>query len=471
MLPGWLERKGDGALNAMIWEDRLSQLGMLRPVSSGLQLDVTAVIKKNPNGSLSHASLCDHNCVAHTGHYACPSAASLNTGVVAGSLASARQIVKGTEVALQALLLARERFLKEHFSVYCDDFQIPADVATCLAEAIRSRPVEINLTGGNPEVHPEIDQILVQLSKLDHVTINLTTTGRRVMLSEDFCALLAQNPPDILSLSADAFENAEEIYGLAVKTREELIDLWQGLPQSQGQKQKAIEAIFVARQFKDLPGLHAGFNVVVHQGNIAQIEQMLKALAETFPGAHLFPYPVQTACFYEPSVFNDLTAVEAFVDSMIAAHFQDDSPVTRRLQYWLMLKAVILTYGDDAETALNMIGGHGLWRCYKNPGTIRYLQVGKGANPPGNDCGGGYVGCFWNTDTVTYDSLQIWDMKPTAVADYMTRGLSRFASQVASPCPGCGFPRLLFDVVSSEMGLNERLKPEYLVLRQRYAGY
>lgn len=45
------------------------------------------------------------------------------------------------------------------------------------------------------------------------------------------------------------------------------------------------------------------------------------------------------------------------------------------------------------------------------------------------------------------------------------------AEQTDRPCAGCVFPRLGFDMVSLERGMNEKLVPTYLELRKEYVGF
>jgi hypothetical protein len=39
------------------------------------------------------------------------------------------------------------------------------------------------------------------------------------------------------------------------------------------------------------------------------------------------------------------------------------------------------------------------------------------------------------------------------------------------PCPGCIMPRLMFDGISIELGLNPKLRPQYLKLRKKYFDF
>lgn len=460
--------KGSEQMN---WHDRLIGLGLLRSVSAGVQLDVTAVVRRTRDGNLEHATLCDHNCLAEDGHYSCPAAFSINPGVDIGSLAPAAVLLDGITVAVDAVKKAKRTFLAGPFRQYCIDFKIPDGVASALAESISARPVEVNVTGGNPEVHPELCTILTGLGAREDIVSNLTTTGRRFLTDPDFFEQFMLAPPDSLSLSADDFYSADQVRVLASKSAAELRDIWQGVSPAHGQRQKSVEAIFVAQRMKDADKPHTGFNLVVHPGNIEQAEELITALEDCFPGSHIFPYPVQTGYRAAPGVWGDTVPLEVFVDRMVAAHFDQPLPVTKRLHYWLMLKAVCLVYRGEPKILRDMACGAGFWRCYRQPGTIRYLQIGKGAALASPGYGGGFPGCFWNTGTVSLEKRQIWDMDMPEVAAYLFRGAWTLASGKSKACLGCGFPRLLFDVVSSEMGMNPDLVDTYLQLRRSYAGY
>jgi hypothetical protein len=62
-------------------------------------------------------------------------------------------------------------------------------------------------------------------------------------------------------------------------------------------------------------------------------------------------------------------------------------------------------------------------------------------------------------------------MNADDVAAYMMQGAHSLAARSVNPCPGCAFPRLLFDAISTELGMADELVPPYLALRQHHAGY
>jgi len=142
-----------------------------------------------------------------------------------------------------------------------------------------------------------------------------------------------------------------------------------------------------------------------------------------------------------------------------------------RLPYWLALKSAFTTSRDMDEAARYLMG-YGVWTCYRQPGAGRYLQAGSAeVARQATFAGGGHPGCFWNNRTVTDHTRQLWDMSPADVAEHLLRGKTTLARQADPACPGCIMPRLMFDGISVELGLNPRLVPEYLRLRQAYLGF
>lgn len=459
-----------GQIKVLDWDRHLFALGMMRQVSCGIQLDINAAAGYAGNKRII-GSLCDHNCTREYGYYNCPAARSQNPGLKIENLAPGDKLLQGLKVAIAGIKAATEQFLLEGLEPYSQSFKVPADVTDLFAALLKGQKVEVNITGGNPEIHPDIFNIFKWLSDNNGVATNLTTTGRRFVIDSQFSTLLLQNPPDVIAFSADSFDTAEQIATLADMSREELVAAWQAVPANHGQRQKAIEAIYAASVLQNSPVTEIAFNLVVHPGNIDTIEDIIRTLAECFPKSHIFPYPAQAGFNESGLVFHDSAQVERFVDRMLRAHFEDDLPVTKRLQYWLMLKAVLETYRGQESLSLAMLSGRNLWKCYVSPWTIRYLQVGKPCSSEASVIGGGFLGCFWNSCTIAQENKQVWEMGLAEVVDFIKQGASKLASARSSPCPGCGFPRLMFDVISSEMGLNDALVPCYLELRKHYAGY
>jgi hypothetical protein len=443
---------------------------MIRPIAGGIQLDLTAAVKKT-NGAVENGSLCDHDCTSERGHYTCPAALSLNQGLVRNSLAPAELILRGIDVAARGLRIAVDRFLEERFGHYCRDFAVPEPVASVLAEAMRSRPIEVNLTGGNPELHPDLLQILAALERREDIVTNLTTTGRRILREPAFAEGLVRHPPDLIAFSADDFPDVEQIRDLAGKSPRQLWASWKGIPAGHGQRQKAIEALGAARVLSEAGVPEISFNLVVHPGNLDQVERIVEALRESFPEGSVFPYPLQTAFLREPGTALDPRGMERLVDRIIAAHTGDSLAIIPRLQYWLALKAVYRVYGPETGDVAHGIGGSRFWSCQEPALTNRYLQVGGSTTPRNAKIGGGYLGCAWKREAAKRSSVQVWEMTERDVAEIVYAPAHASRSKHPSPCLGCAFPRLLFDVVNTELGLNEALVPAYLELRKLCAGY
>ena len=111
----------------------------MRQVSCGIQLDINAALRPGGEGQRHQAALCDHNCIAENGHYGCPAAFTLNRGVEASSLAPGKILLQGLEIAIQAVKIARDRFLNERFAPYCKEFNVPVDVSRAMSS--RNMPV------------------------------------------------------------------------------------------------------------------------------------------------------------------------------------------------------------------------------------------------------------------------------------------------------------------------------------------
>lgn len=167
-----------------------------------------------------------------------------------------------------------------------------------------------------------------------------------------------------------------------------------------------------------------------------------------------------------------MESLESFVNSRIAEHVERKDGIVPRLHYWLMLKAVFITHRNDLKEIVRNMSGYNVWKCYRTSGVGRYVQIG--ASPEcheGEKTAGGHLACFWNSETVTREDKQVWEMRPTETAVYLAKGMRKLAEQTDRPCAGCIFPRLGFDMVSLERGMNEELVPTYLELRKEYVGF
>ncbi len=242
-----------------------------------------------------------------------------------------------------------------------------------------------------------------------------------------------------------------------------------------GQRQKAYEAIGAAHVLT-AAGVPTLFNMVLHQGNLSNALNLIDALQSVFPGVVVNPYPEQTAFFNRPGAFtgDELFEFEELVDKFIEWHMapRGDAPnIAKRLHYWLALKAACLAMRNTPQRWANTIAGDDFWRCFRQPGAELYLKVGVGSDPRGDGMPGGHLGCTWNKETVTLPKFQVWDMPAHDISSYMLGGNIELSKKAPNPCGGCGFPRLLFNFVSTELGLSPKLLGPYFELRREFVGF
>ncbi len=465
----------DGQMFEMGVKEWLHYTGVLSPnnASFGVQFDINAALKRDGRSG----SLCDHNCTTDNGNYTCPAASTLNPGMIKASMASGESIVSGILRACEGGQLANLRLEESSaFEEYCHRFKIPFPIETLYREFLKTVIGEVNLFGGNPEMHPEIVAIMTALRK-KNLIVNFTTTGRRILKSEDFRKALSENPPNVLALSADDFESPERIAQLCKMSNKELYAAWKSVMSETplwGQRQKAIEAIYAARWASEL-GVNAPiciFNLVMHQENAAQIKALKKELGTNFPNAKVNVFPAQSYFLHQSTDFtsDQFSDVERAIDRSLAEPFEGKSGYVPRAHYYTVLKAALNTYRDNPLRALNAISGEGIWKCYKTEGAGRYVQVG-GGDGEANGKVSNHLKCFWNGETITINEKTVTQMSPDQIANYVLGGSTKIASEVQNPCPGCVFPRLMFDVISTELGLADELIPAYLDLRRQYSGF
>lgn len=455
---------------------KAKQLGFVYEVCAGFQFDLNSVNKKVHAG-YSEGHFCDHNCTSEYGNYDCPAAFSRNKDVVPHSMMDLSAIRRALEVAKDGLRLANQQFLEQHFERYTQAFAIPNLLAESLRELLRPGQLELNMFGGNPELHPEFVAIIGLAQELGY-RVTTTTTGKRMLHDEEFVQGFLANPPQLLAVSADDFESLDELQRLLDMGPADLRRYWQKANPLYGQRKKAYESIYVAQLLRQHPDRCALlFNIVVHPGNLHFVDDLMRVLHEHFPNAWLNPYPAQASFSFgqiewEP---RDLPRLGEFLERMIERQLTEAADGTRtlvpRLHYWLALQSAF-TSSRDLDEAARYLMGYGVWTCYRQPGAGRYLQAGSAqVTQQATFAGGGHPGCFWNNSTVTDPTRQLWNMTPQEVAEHLLLGKMALARQANPACPGCIMPRLMFDGISVELGLNPRLVPEYLRLRQIYVGF
>ena len=447
--------------------DKLYSLGFIYPVSSGIQIDVNAV----QAAGQTEASLCDHNCTAEVGGYDCPAAISKNRGLKASGLATEHAITAWISKAVAGIRSTQEEYAGGgRFANHCRDFKIPTDVATIIAAALESGKIEVNLFGGNPELHPRIVAIIRTL-KAWGLRVNLTTTGGRFMRDAQFTQEIFADPPDVLALSADDLKPGELKYLLGLDLNG-LKSAWKKIPADHGQERKAVEAIHGARLFQD----HHGpplilFNMVLSRTNIHHAREITDILEEALPRTIVNPYPNQEGFHHGYSFFtnDELRVFESLVDWAITRHVEGGRFV-KRLHYWLLMKSVFETWRNEPQRIARAVAGYGIWRCYARTGAGRYVQIGRAPREHKSEQKqpGGRLGCFWNDETVT-ETVQVETAQQ--VSDFILGGNTRLSEHSLRQCPGCAMPRLLFDLPTLESGMDAELIPEFLRLRRQHAGF
>lgn len=137
-----------------------------------------------------------------------------------------------------------------HLRVYAEKLRIPAPVIEIIRQCLFSRVWEFNAFGGDPEMHPDILEILAGAKKLG-LRVNLTTTGRKIMTTPAFRTAMqdAEYRPHLIALSAD--DASQELLNEVLSmTSSEVRTLWRQEmrdPIGRGQKLKFLEAMWVLR--------------------------------------------------------------------------------------------------------------------------------------------------------------------------------------------------------------------------------
>jgi hypothetical protein len=459
----------------------LAAYGLLPSIRAAIQIDVTAVLRRQGH-ELVETYLCDHNCtITHKGaptggHYNCPAALTLNRGAIAATIAGADALLHGIEQMLAAAQQAQRNFIDDGFEEYALAFALPDGIRDALRAALLDGPSEVTLFGGSPEAHPQIVPLVEGLRARGH-SVHITMTGRRLIRHPELLGELVGSGVTVLALSADDVDSVAELDRLLEAEPEQLRAEWKKVPALHGQRQKVFEAIHAARQWQRLPADQRPsilFNIAVHPGNVVEIGQVLAALTQAFPEALLNPFPMQSA--FEGRLA-DLTSerlgdFRALISQAIANQHSravgrpTSWGLVQRMHYWLLLAVV-----TDREDATARMTGWETWKCFRSAAAGRYVQVaGTGRRPTALQTAGGRVGCFWN-DAINDDSVPaIWDASPQQLRTYL-KLRSTIAARPGRGCAGCLFPRLVGDMVSLETGMDSALRDAYLLLRKQHLGF
>jgi hypothetical protein len=232
------------ALETFSLRKQLIELGLYDAAYAGIQVDLNAARRKLLDGRFVDASLCDHNCLEtpNGGKYTCPASISMNKGIIS-QLAPAEKIIEGVRRSADALYKVRDYLLSdEFFGSYCSRFKVPSKVGEVVKEILREGNIEVNLFGGNPEMHSELPQIIAALKNAGY-SVTLTTTGRRFMIDKNFLEKILSNPPDTIAVSADDFEDVEQIKRLASLSSSELFSEWKMFQNIMGNGKKLTKLL------------------------------------------------------------------------------------------------------------------------------------------------------------------------------------------------------------------------------------
>lgn len=477
--------------------DELKRLGLVTGAGV-IQCDVVVVNRKLPDsGTVYDGAICDHNCDIEGG-YQCPARFSANRGLSLKDITPAEKINQAIDVAAEGLRQFNKTFVTGGDLIrYASAFQIPNHIQAGIAYNMLKGPVNINIFGGNPELHPEV----LSIAKYNHNQgrkTTLTTTGGALMNGspqrrEAFIQAFDDGLIDVLAVSAE-FTSPEQILRYADMSTEELKEEWRKTSPLYGQKRKGLEALNALKLHTQGQGKNTLLlNMVVHPGNLGtdgeNIEKIISAISALDPKAIINPYPAQSS-FGEPFdktsnenrsniqafTADDIPGLCNFIGNRLAEQTNTNSHTTRRPHYWAMLQSVVDTNYDD-ETKARMLSGHEIWICYSKdgiPGAGQSVQIGASPyprDPVKMPYAGGKLACYWNDRTTTDDRQQVWDMSPAAIANHIANGMSEIANSINNPCPGCIMPRLVGDEPSLELGLNPLLKVAYLARRKSLVGF
>lgn len=460
--------------------DRLRSLGLIS-YPGGIQIDINTVPKRTPEGVVD-GHKCDHNCLRDFGSgYDCPAASMANRGLKSDFPPTTvlERTILSTAIGIR---IANELLLERgHFDRYCEEFKIPSSVSDTIKQILVSNQVQVNLFGGNPEMHSGIFKLVDDLNQKDSdLTFNITTTGKKSITKEGWLQELMESNMASISLSCDDISPAL-LHQTSAMSNDKLIEEWKLISPLNGAKQKALEAVFTARQLSKEPNgweRPISFNLVLHHGNLPYIEELLSELANQFPNALVNPFPAQSSMEQGEPIFTieDLDKLENIIDWAIGIHMGTEPPypLVPRLHYWLMLKASFDTYRHAPQRLLHAMSGYQVWNCYDNIGAARYVQIGASNKPwsAEKQYAGGHLSCYWNP-TVTDNSIQIWNNdSQDKVAEYIAGNIGKIAKAHNHPCDGCFMPRLSsLDIYTQEVGMNKEIVPAYLSLRKSHLGF
>lgn len=474
-------------------KDQLAYGGFIYPAMLGIQPDLNVAWLREKGDGIDlwrEASFCDHNCVRATspnpgpreanGAYDCFAATSLNKGINPKSMAGFEPLSRWMQACIDGQRFARDDFLREDFTRYCDDRKIPPAVAEAYRQAIASDQHEINLFGGNPELNDACTDLITHFRGPDRI-INITTTGGRVKREPVFAKKLKDSRPDKIAVSADDLTPEEVVHYVSMNL-DELTAAHAAIPPSRGQDRKALEGIWVAKYAENMPDFPPVlFNTVIHERNVHEAIEMIEAMERHLPNAIINPYIGQSSMYNGAPLFGKehLEPARKVIHHAIQATLAGRR-IPKRLPFYFALEAVFRRYEGQPEKISRALAGYDIWQCYRE-NACWYLQFGRNEQPIMQIQGlkgrsavpdyvpGGHLGCTWNPFTVT-ESGQIFDAQQ--VRRFLRGGMSRLAAMAkVRKCLGCDMPRLLFHAISIELGLDPELLDAYYGVRSEFAPH
>jgi hypothetical protein len=474
-------------------QEFLLKTGMVnKMVYAGIQPD-DCVVDVEALGGHHEARICNHNC---TTEYVCGASYSLNRGAKP-NFASRETIVGWTLRTARAQEIARDIFFERHFNAYCEDFQIPPSWAAAIKAEITSpyKKVEVNRFG-TPEMLRDSPEIIGDCKEAGLI-VNMTTPGLRFMHDAEFVKKIADNPPHMIAVSVDAV-GVNELPIFGQMDLQQLKTECRRVAPHHGQRRKAYEGFYTALLMRRMQvSTTMLFNMVVHESNVDYFTDILDVLGETIPNSLANPYPAQA--FPEPNTnfadvppcwkLESLPALSRLVQYFIDRTLRRPKGITSRLHYYIVLESAFRKWGKcDQERLAQFMSGIWAWSQTRRPGAYRYAQIGNNPHfvPSGSlvqigdrptdrskrPSPGGHFGCYWNPVWAYKD--QVPD-NPEEIADRLMTGVVERGRQFAEQGHGRHMsnimPRLMFDLVTTELGLPLDLIPEYLATRMEIAGF
>ncbi len=460
-------------------------------VAYGVQFNI--MVGNDRHGA--EADCCGHNCTTTNGcatqpagGYNCDAAYTVTGGVKKSSLASLEVLQARAKLAIDGMALANQMFLQHDFDPYCEAFRIPSIVKEALRRILSLGGGQFNIFGGDPDLYPQLIPFIRFLQALG-LNVNLTTTGQRFLVDEQYTEDFLADPPHVLALSLDdmtlkEFQILSQLKSSEIRAHWEVVRRNKDLV-NHGQVMKALEGIHALtllyeRCEKDEQGRPAHFlpllNMVLHSGNLGHVYEIVDAVQARFPGTIVNPYPNQTALARQPGTYTprDLELFDEYTDHAIDLTLAGGLLVPR-IHYWVFIKTLSNARRGNYEAWRDGVAGDRSWKCYKN-GT-RYGQIGKFASPDDIPVetvrllkgAGGFPNCFWPVRGIVADPNEIRSAEH--FADYNRRGIIELGNTNGGWCSSL-MPRLVSDLPNLERGIDdESLIPNWLQNRADMIGF